>query len=120
MDDLDIFREFVLAIESVPYHKKWRSANKNSDTPLWDTYKDLVLAGESPAEPVMATRYGRALIDAGEMVVNNDVTSPPAPPAPEIPEVLRDHSVVVSISGELEAVPGGFYTRGAHIQSKSV
>lgn len=118
--DLDIFRSFVTAIESVPYHTKWLNANKNGDTPKWVAFRDGVLAGQTPTVPTMATKYGTALVDAGEMVLNQDVSTPPTPPpldpAPEIPDVLAGYDIVVSVPGELEQV-GAAWAGTAYVQA---
>ena len=106
--DIDLFRSFVTAIEGVPYHAKWLNANKNGDAPKWVAFRDALLAGQTPAAPAMATKYGSALVDAGEMVLNQDVSTPPASPPldppPAIPEELADYDVVVSVPGELVQV----------------
>jgi len=117
VSDLDIFRQFVAAIESVPYHSKWTRANPN-DALRWAGFRDAVLAGQTPTPPTMTTKYGAALADAGEMVLNADVTTPPVepiPPAPEIPDELVDYDMVISVSGELQPVGAAWYG-GAHIQ----
>lgn len=113
MPDIELFRSFVAAIEGVPYHAKWLNANKNGDAPKWVAFRDAVLAGQTPTVPAMATKYGSALVDAGEMVLNQDVSAPPPPPP--IPEQLADYDIVVQIPGELEQV-GAAWAGTAYVQ----
>lgn len=90
--DLALFSgEYVPNAEGVPYHGKWLAANKNGDAPKWESYRDALLRGEEPAPPVMATRYGRALVAAGKQhmsitrlvgAVQNPYPPPDPPPPP--------------------------------------
>ena len=64
---LTIFeQEYVPNAEGASYHAKWLAANKNGDAPKWVAFRDAILAGGSAAVPVMATKYGRALVAAGK------------------------------------------------------
>jgi hypothetical protein len=82
-DDLRIFPdEFVPNIQGAPYHSKWESANKNGDTLRWRAFRDALLVSGTAAIPVMATKYGRALVAAGkEHMSIVRAISKPTPPA---------------------------------------
>ena len=67
--DLALFADAYLAnAERVPYHAKWVKANPK-EVQRWLPFRDAVLAGDSPPAPAMSTRYGRALVAAGEMQI---------------------------------------------------
>lgn len=79
---------FVPNIEGSSYHPKWEAANKNGDTPKWHVYRDAVVKykkGDPPvAIPAMATKYGKALVAAGQDYMSvtdlGTVWDPPAAP----------------------------------------
>ena len=85
--DLALFAGYVANAEAVPYHSKWENANKNGDAPKWHSFRDSLLAGQAPAPPSMATRYGKALVGAGRQHMSisrlvGAVTNPFPPPDP--------------------------------------
>ena len=70
MSDLDIFRDdFVPNIQSFNKlnYTTWKRSNPG-EAARWEGYRDGILAGETPAVPVMATKFGKALVAAGELV----------------------------------------------------
>jgi len=81
-------------IESAPYHAKWVAANK-IEAAKWAVFRDavLTLTGKTdepqPVPPTMSTRYGRAIVAAGEMhmsisrVVGMMANRHPPPPPPD-------------------------------------
>lgn len=105
---------FVPNIEGASYHPKWESANKNGDAPKWRTFRDAVLAyskgDPSVAVPVMATKYGKALVAAGEdymSVLDLGASYPPVeepPPPGGIPPLPAswDTPIVITAGGTYE------------------
>lgn len=78
MSDLDTFRdEFVPNIQGFNKlsYTTWKRSNPGEAT-RWETYRDGILAGQSPSPPTMATKFGKALVAAGELV---SASSPPLP-----------------------------------------
>jgi hypothetical protein len=60
---IDDFRRFVSDAESGAQYQKWASQNPG-ELARWQTFRDAVLAGQTPAAPVMTTAHGRELVDA--------------------------------------------------------
>lgn len=70
MDPERIFPdEYVPNAEGAAYHPKWQKANPG-EAAKWASFRDAVLAyrkdDPAVAVPAMATKYGRALVAAGE------------------------------------------------------
>lgn len=88
--DLALFPdEYVPNVESVPFHGRWARANPG-EAAKWVAFRDALIATGNGAVPVMATKYGRALVAAGKehmsitQLVGAMVPSPPIPPDPPI------------------------------------
>jgi hypothetical protein len=78
VSNLDVFREKFLP--NIQTHNKtnynqWKQQNPG-EASKWEAYRDVILSGGSPVTPVLATKYGMALVAAGMMAVSS-----PAPPA---------------------------------------
>jgi hypothetical protein len=58
------FQRFVTDMQAAAYYAKWVRDNPN-DSGRWFAFRDQMLAGTAPAPPVMTTRYGAGLVDAG-------------------------------------------------------
>ncbi len=80
--------EYVPNAEGVPYHKSWAKQNPG-EASKWAAYRDAAKAHKkgqvSPGVPVMATKYGKALVAAAELHVSvTDIGAeyqpPPQPP----------------------------------------
>lgn len=79
--------EFVPNAEGTPYHGKWVRANP-SEASKWAAFRDDVVARKQVVPPVMATKYGKALVAAGKehMSISHFVgTVTPPFPAPVPP-----------------------------------
>lgn len=57
--------EYVPNAEGVSYHGKWVRANP-VEASKWATFRDSVIRGEQVVPPSMSTKYGKALVAAGE------------------------------------------------------
>ena len=80
------FATFVDDVQAASYYGSWVAANcgatsggtpakptPRSDAGRWYTFRDGllgVLASHRPAVPVMRTKLGKALVDAGELALN--------------------------------------------------
>lgn len=86
----DIFpQEFVPNVEGSTYHPKWVKSNPG-EAAKWATFRDAAIAHKkdgSLAVPVMATKYGKALVAAGRehMSVIDLGAAPIVPPPPPPP-----------------------------------
>lgn len=86
----DVFEdEFVPNIEGHQYHAKWVRANPGEAT-KWQMYRDACLAydgeGSAPVPPLLATKYGKALVAAGKLDVSvTDLGAEWDPPVVEPP-----------------------------------
>jgi hypothetical protein len=86
--------EYVPNAEGVPYHKQWVKQNPG-EAQKWNEYRDAAKAhvkdAPAPAKPSMGTKYGKALVAAGDLHVSvTDIGSeydggpespPPSPPS---------------------------------------
>lgn len=80
VSDLTIFRdEFVPNIQTAnkTNYAQWKQQNPG-EAAKWETYRDALLAGGNPTAPVLATKYGKALVAGGKMA--GDGVSPPPDP----------------------------------------
>ncbi len=67
-EPLSVFQQFVTDSQAAAYYKKWTVANPN-EAARWYAFRDQTLAGGIPLAPVMGTKYGAALVDAGLITV---------------------------------------------------
>lgn len=63
---LAIFGDFVAHMQAAAYYAKWVRDNPG-DSARWFAFRDAVLTGALPAPPVMTSKYGSGLVDAGRM-----------------------------------------------------
>ena len=78
MADIDIFKnEFVPNIESFNKlsYTTWKN-NNPLEAQKYEAYRDAIIAGQSPAPPTLITKFGQALVAAGQLVQQ----STPLPP----------------------------------------
>jgi hypothetical protein len=82
---IDDFKQFVADAQSGSQYAKWAHDNP-SDLGRWQTFRDAILAGQSPAAPTMTTDHGRELVDAAvETEHYRALEAPPLPPPPPPP-----------------------------------
>lgn len=79
MSLLDDFKRYVGDVYASTLYKNWAAANP-ADHTRWTTFANAIIAGQRPAAPVMATAFGKSLIDVG--VEYLDGTGPPPAPPP--------------------------------------
>jgi hypothetical protein len=98
---MSIFQdEFVPHMEASNQYKKWAQANPG-ESAKWRSYRDACISHvgghEAPAAPKLATSFGKALVDAGELHVSvTDIGSADYPGGgggnnPPPSGVLRSH-----------------------------
>ena len=75
--------EYVPNAEGADYHRRWVKANPG-EAARWAAFRDAIIATGNGAIPVMATKYGKALVAAGKehMSISRLVgqMTPPYPP----------------------------------------
>jgi hypothetical protein len=79
---LDDFRSFVDDAEAGSQYAKWAHDNPGEVT-RWSAFADALLAGQRVQPPIMLTRHGEELVDAGVIYLHGTApATPPPPPAP--------------------------------------
>ena len=99
--------EYVPNAEGADYHRRWVKANP-AEAAKWATFRNALIATGNGAVPVMATKYGKALVAAGKehMSISRFVGAmvpafplpPPAPP-PEPPSTFAKIGVGYMLFG---------------------
>lgn len=91
MADLDTFRdEFVPNVQGFNKlsYSSWKSSNPG-EAQKWETYRDALIAGQTPTAPALTTKFGKALVAAGKLMQQ---PAPPPPPPPPPPSSITEFS----------------------------
>lgn len=109
VDDQTIFcSQFVPQMESSSPYKKWANQNP-SERGKWLTFRTALCAAESPASPVLATLFGKALVAVGEMALpetppptTTTTTTEPPPTTTEPPPTTTEPPPPVACADGLD------------------
>src|SRR4029077_6087454 len=78
LSDYDAFSKHSRAAS---YFANWKKQNPGEFS-KWDPFDKGILAGKTPAAPVLRTSYGQALTDAGKLYLDAVAVSPTPDPTP--------------------------------------
>jgi len=80
MSALSDFQIFINYLTSASVYNNWIKSNTKGDGPLWKTFYQEILAGQTPTPPTMNTSFGKALVQVGIIVLSDTPAPPPTTP----------------------------------------